>query len=143
MIQLLHIDCMDYMATLPDGAFDLAIVDPPYGRGEDGGTNRSGNVKQKNGTVLRCVDGLSQRVTRHYSLFRNRGGRSNFLLLLFELRSFLLVERLLHLYRGVFLVELLTRYGCFDVAFLGYDGRFLFDTGVQDGQFVLSHDGLR
>lgn len=57
MIQLLHIDCMDYMATLPDGAFDLAIVDPPYGRGEDGGTNRSGNVKQKNGTVLRCVDG--------------------------------------------------------------------------------------
>ena len=59
MIQLLHIDCMDYMATLPDGAFDLAIVDPPYGRGEDGGINRSGTraVKQKNGTVLRCVDG--------------------------------------------------------------------------------------
>ncbi len=38
MIQLLHIDCMDYMATLPNGAFDLAIVDPPYGRGEDGGS---------------------------------------------------------------------------------------------------------
>jgi len=33
MIQLLHMDCMEYMATLPDGAFDLAIVDPPYGRG--------------------------------------------------------------------------------------------------------------
>ena len=28
---LLHIDCMDYMAALPDKAFDLAIVDPPYG----------------------------------------------------------------------------------------------------------------
>jgi site-specific DNA-methyltransferase (adenine-specific) len=27
---LLHIDCMEYMATLPDKAFDLAIVDPPY-----------------------------------------------------------------------------------------------------------------
>ena len=27
-------DCMDYMATLPDKAFDLAIVDPPYGIGE-------------------------------------------------------------------------------------------------------------
>lgn len=24
-------DCMDYMRSLPDGAFDLAIVDPPYG----------------------------------------------------------------------------------------------------------------
>ncbi len=27
---LLNIDCMEYMATLPDNAFDLAIVDPPY-----------------------------------------------------------------------------------------------------------------
>ncbi len=27
----LNIDCMEYMATLPDNAFDLAIVDPPYG----------------------------------------------------------------------------------------------------------------
>jgi site-specific DNA-methyltransferase (adenine-specific) len=24
-------DCMDYMATLPDNAFELAITDPPYG----------------------------------------------------------------------------------------------------------------
>jgi len=30
-IELLHIDCMEYMATLPDKAFELAIVDPPYG----------------------------------------------------------------------------------------------------------------
>ena len=29
--ELLNIDCMAYMATLPDKAFDLAIVDPPYG----------------------------------------------------------------------------------------------------------------
>jgi hypothetical protein len=27
MIELLNIDCMEYMATLPDKAFDLAIVD--------------------------------------------------------------------------------------------------------------------
>ena len=33
-IELLNIDCMEYMATLPDKAFDLAIVDPPYGIGE-------------------------------------------------------------------------------------------------------------
>ena len=30
-IELLNMDCMEYMAGLPDKAFDLAIVDPPYG----------------------------------------------------------------------------------------------------------------
>lgn len=30
-IELLHIDCMEYLAGLPDKAFELAIVDPPYG----------------------------------------------------------------------------------------------------------------
>ena len=30
-IELLNIDCMEYMRGLPDKAFDLAIVDPPYG----------------------------------------------------------------------------------------------------------------
>jgi site-specific DNA-methyltransferase (adenine-specific) len=36
LIEMLHTDCMDYMATLPDKAFDLAIVDPPYGLRVDG-----------------------------------------------------------------------------------------------------------
>lgn len=26
-----NMDCMEYMRTLPDKAFDLAVVDPPYG----------------------------------------------------------------------------------------------------------------
>ena len=30
-VELLNIDCMEYMRGLPDKAFDLAIVDPPYG----------------------------------------------------------------------------------------------------------------
>lgn len=30
-IEFLNCDCMEYMAGLPDNAFDLAIVDPPYG----------------------------------------------------------------------------------------------------------------
>lgn len=41
-ITLLNCDCMDYMKTLDDNAFDLAIVDPPYGidKGKDfGGKN--------------------------------------------------------------------------------------------------------
>lgn len=33
MIELLNCDCMEYMATVPDKYFDLAIVDPPYGIG--------------------------------------------------------------------------------------------------------------
>jgi site-specific DNA-methyltransferase (adenine-specific) len=32
---------MELMARYPDGFFDLAIVDPPYGIGEDGGKNHS------------------------------------------------------------------------------------------------------
>jgi len=40
-IELLNMDCMEYMAGLPDKAFDLAIVDPPYGIGENGDMNAS------------------------------------------------------------------------------------------------------
>jgi site-specific DNA-methyltransferase (adenine-specific) len=31
MIELKHIDCMKYLETLEENAFDLAICDPPYG----------------------------------------------------------------------------------------------------------------
>jgi site-specific DNA-methyltransferase (adenine-specific) len=33
MIYLHNMDCMEAMAQMPDNAFDLAIVDPPYGLG--------------------------------------------------------------------------------------------------------------
>jgi site-specific DNA-methyltransferase (adenine-specific) len=42
MITLLHTDCMEYMRGLPDKAFDLAIVDPPYGIGKDGQARTTG-----------------------------------------------------------------------------------------------------
>jgi len=48
-----NIDCMEYMSTLPDKAFQLAIVDPPYGI--DAGINiQTGDhgVVQKNGKVI-------------------------------------------------------------------------------------------
>ena len=45
-IQLLNIDCMEYMKTLPDKAFDLAIVDPPYGIGESK-KKRENNITEK------------------------------------------------------------------------------------------------
>ena len=43
-------DCMEYMATLPDKAFHLAIVDPPYGIGANkrrGNTGKNSHIKQK------------------------------------------------------------------------------------------------
>ena len=40
-----NIDCMEYMKTLPDKAFDLAVVDPPYGDGNGGdGSKRFGGM---------------------------------------------------------------------------------------------------
>ena len=38
--KIVHADCMDIMKDIPDKYFDLAIVDPPYGIGEDGGKDR-------------------------------------------------------------------------------------------------------
>jgi len=40
-VELLNMDCMEYMKTCKDNEFDLAIVDPPYGIGESGKTNKS------------------------------------------------------------------------------------------------------
>lgn len=50
-------DCMQGMKEFPDKYFDLAIVDPPYGRKEHGGRNRSGYVRQKNGRKIFVKDG--------------------------------------------------------------------------------------
>jgi len=44
-VELLNIDCMEYMKGLEDNAFDLAIVDPPYGIGE---TWKKNNAKKSN-----------------------------------------------------------------------------------------------
>jgi len=47
MIELKHVDCMEYMKGLEDNAFELAIVDPPYGIGESGGKDRRGKSKHE------------------------------------------------------------------------------------------------
>jgi site-specific DNA-methyltransferase (adenine-specific) len=46
-ITLLNCDCMEYMATLPDKAFELAIVDPPYGIGDFSMESHSGSSRWK------------------------------------------------------------------------------------------------
>jgi site-specific DNA-methyltransferase (adenine-specific) len=40
-IELYNLDCMPEMAKMKDKEFELAIVDPPYGIGEDGASNHS------------------------------------------------------------------------------------------------------
>ena len=42
-IELHNVDCMEYLATLENNAFELAIIDPPYGIGEGGRRNRTGD----------------------------------------------------------------------------------------------------
>ena len=42
--EVYNIDCMQYMATVPDGYFDIAIVDPPYGLSPKS-TQGSGKLK--------------------------------------------------------------------------------------------------
>ena len=50
MINEVHLmDCMDGMKQWPDKHFDLAVVDPPYGIGEDGGKSRTRKSKRTNG----------------------------------------------------------------------------------------------
>jgi site-specific DNA-methyltransferase (adenine-specific) len=36
-----NMDCMEYMRQFPDKHFELAVVDPPYGIGQDGSNNKS------------------------------------------------------------------------------------------------------
>lgn len=50
-----NVDCMEYMRTLPDKAFDLAVVDPPYGGGGTASRtkNASADVSTAIGPIIR------------------------------------------------------------------------------------------
>ena len=74
MIDLRHVDCMEYLATCEDNAFELAIVDPPY---RDRTTVRGEAVSWNDNapTVEWFNELVRRRIIRgsNYSL----GGRSN------------------------------------------------------------------
>lgn len=40
-LKVYNMDCMELLKQVPDKYFDLAIIDPPYGIGEDGSNNKS------------------------------------------------------------------------------------------------------
>lgn len=58
-LTLLNIDCMEYMATVPDKYFDLAVVDPPYNVSASNG--RFGGKKSKPSLVS------NKRNAKHYA----------------------------------------------------------------------------
>lgn len=47
----LNCDCMEYMRSLPDKVFDLAVVDPPYG----GGCSQSVKAKRETGSTAELL----------------------------------------------------------------------------------------
>ena len=61
--EIFNMDCMELMSKYPDNYFELAIVDPPYGIGESGKTNKtrgklavSKNYKSFSGDDLKAPD---------------------------------------------------------------------------------------
>ena len=56
-------DCIEYMRSLPDNAFDIAVCDPPYGKGNDdnlvngGGSDRdSTSISDLRGAKIKTVN---------------------------------------------------------------------------------------
>lgn len=58
MIEITNEDNMALMSRYPDNYFDIAIVDPPYGIGEDGGD------KQRNFRSKKCPKGTNKHYTK-------------------------------------------------------------------------------
>lgn len=56
---IMNIDCMEYMKTLPDKFFDLAIVDPPYGIGMDRGKIGIDGTAKANNYLKKDWDGFA------------------------------------------------------------------------------------
>jgi site-specific DNA-methyltransferase (adenine-specific) len=54
-IELHNVDCLPFMKQFEDNHFDLAIVDPPYGIGEDGRKSK-GRTTRKDGTIRSGID---------------------------------------------------------------------------------------
>ena len=42
--EVFNMDCVEYMRTLPDNHFDIAICDPPYGDADSGNFHLGGAV---------------------------------------------------------------------------------------------------
>lgn len=59
-----NMDCMEYMKTLPDKAFELAIVDPPYGIGVDGQKERYDYANPKHSRKGHALKGWDTQIPK-------------------------------------------------------------------------------
>ena len=60
-----NMDCMEYMRDLPDNAFDIAVVDPPYGGGfTEGGGCKGWFAKYHQDTCSQTVNAERERHER-------------------------------------------------------------------------------
>ena len=57
-VQIIHGDCMEAMKAMPDKAFDLAIVDPPYGKNY---IKRKNHVKIKSQEFIKDMKNYCKR----------------------------------------------------------------------------------
>lgn len=62
--EIYNMDCMEYMKSMPDKCFDLAVVDPPYGGGN---SNMGGgvNASAAGSTVIRPVKRIGGRFGKY------------------------------------------------------------------------------
>ena len=77
MNEAYNIDCMEYMKTLSDDAFDLAVVDPPYGAGfTEGGGCKGWFTKYHQDTCSQSVNAEREREDGpQYNRFGSPGSR--------------------------------------------------------------------
>ena len=52
-----NMDCIEYMRSLPDNAFDIAVCDPPYGKGNDDNLVNGGRFGQRFGKYFKPQGG--------------------------------------------------------------------------------------
>ena len=68
-------DCMEYLRSLPDRAFDLAVVDPPYGAGFTEGGGCKGWFAKYHQDSSQVVQVEREREVPAYNRFGNPGSR--------------------------------------------------------------------
>lgn len=70
-VNLYNCDCIDYMKKIEDDAFDLAIVDPPYGLSK-GSSNGGGKLKNRTFNTGNIADRWDSKPNGNYfdELFR-------------------------------------------------------------------------
>lgn len=59
-------DCIEYMRSLPDNAFEIAVCDPPYGKGNDESlVGKGGRFGQRFEKYFKASGGQKSQISPH------------------------------------------------------------------------------